>query len=98
MLPTTLQTAIRLAIAILGTVIDVHVQARELLDHELADEPGVPGRAAGKNRYAIDRAQRLVADLHFFEEHLARVLRHTPEDGLARRRRLLEDFLEHEVL
>ena len=71
---------------------------RQLLDHELADQAGVPRRAAGEDRDALDGRELRVGDLHLLEEHLARVLRDAAEDRLARRGRLLEDLLEHEVL
>ena len=47
----------RVAIAVLGAVVDLDRQAGELLDEELADEAGVPGRAAGQNRDPLDRAR-----------------------------------------
>ena len=39
-----------------------------------------------------------LVEVQLVEEHLAAVERDAAEQGLARRRRLLEDFLQHEVL
>ena len=44
------------------------------------------------------RGQLLLGHLHLVEKHAARVLRDAAQDRFARGRRLLEDFLEHEVL
>ena len=44
----------RVPVAVLGAVIDLDRDPRELLDHELADQPRVPRRAAGEDRHALD--------------------------------------------
>ena len=88
----------RLAVAVLGSVVHFDRDARQLLDHELADEAGVPRGAARQNRDVLDRGQLGIVELHLFEKHLAGVLRDAAEDRLAGGSRLLEDFLEHEVL
>ena len=44
----------RVAVAVLGAVVDFDRHARELLDQELADQPGVPRRAAREDRDALD--------------------------------------------
>ena len=64
----------------------------------LPTSAGVPRRAAREDRHPLDRRELRVGDLHLLEEHLAGVLRDAAEDRLARRGRLLEDLLEHEVL
>ena len=45
----------RIAIAVFGAVVHFDRQLRELLDHELADERGVPRGAAGEQRDLVDR-------------------------------------------
>ena len=89
---------IGIAVAVFRPVVDFDRQACELLDHELADQRGVPRRAARQNRHAVYRRQLRLGDLHLFEEDLAGVLGNAAEDRLSRGGRLLEDFLEHEVL
>ena len=88
----------RVAVPVLGSVVDLDRHARELLDHELADQARVPRGAAGENGDPLDGGQPRVADADLLEEHAAGVLRDPAQDRLARGRRLLEDFLEHEVL
>ena len=88
----------RAAVSIFGAVVDVDRDAGELLDHELADEARVPRRAARQNRDLVDRGQLLLGHFHLVEKHAARILRDAAKDRFARGRRLLEDFLEHEVL
>ena len=58
----------------------------------------MPGRAAGENRDVFEPLQQRLIDLHFLEKHRTGILGDAAEDGFARCGRLLEDFLEHEVL
>ena len=88
----------RIAVAVLGSVVDVDRHARERLDQELADQRRVPRRAAREDDDALDLAQRLVGDLDLVQEHPAALERRAAEHGLLDRPRLLEDLLEHEVL
>ena len=88
----------RVAIAVLGAVVDFDRDLRQRLDQVLADQAGVPGRAAGDDRDLLQRAERLVRDVQVLEEDLAAVERDAAEDRVARGGRLLEDLLEHEVL
>ena len=95
---SVLSSTIGLAIAILRAVVDFGRDAGQLLDQELPDQPGMPGRAARQQLHLVDRPEIVVGQRHLVEEHEAGVLRDTPEDGFAHGRRLLEDLLEHEVL
>ena len=47
----------RIAVAVLGAVVDFDRDARELLDHELADQPRVPRRAAREDRDLLRRRE-----------------------------------------
>ena len=47
----------RTAIAELGAVVDFDRHARQLLDHELADQRRVPRRAAREDRDLLDRRE-----------------------------------------
>ena len=59
-----------LAIPILGPVIDLDGDPGELLDHELADQPGMPGRPAREDGDPFDFGQLAFGDLHLLEEDL----------------------------
>ena len=87
----------RLPIAILRAVVHVDGNPGELLNQELADQTGMPGRAAAQDQDAIDRPERGGVQMHLFEEHPARLRRGSAEHGLADRPRLLVDFLQHEM-
>ena len=88
----------RVAIAILGSVVDFDRDLRQRFDQVLADQAGMPRRAAGDDGDLLERAEGLVRDVEVLEEDLAAVERDAAEDRVARGGRLLEDLLEHEVL
>jgi len=50
------------------------------------------------NATLLDLAKHPFIEVHFLEKHAAVLLRDTPEHGLSRGARLLEDLLQHEVL
>ena len=87
----------RVAVAELAAVVDLARQAREPLDEELADEAGVPRRAAGHEHGAPDAlrpAGRQVA----VELDVARLLEDPTPHRVDDRLRLLVDLLQEEVL
>ncbi len=86
------------AVTVLGGVVDVDGDAGEALDHELAGEARVPGRAAGGDGDAGGVAEVGLGDGHVGEEDLAGFERDAAEGGVADGAGLLVDFLEHEVL
>ena len=92
------RTGERLAVAVLGPVVHVHRQAGEPFDQELADQRRVPRRAAGHQRDPVDAAKGAVVEPGLVGKDRARFQRDAAQDGVAHRRRLLEDLLEHEVL
>ena len=59
------------AVAVLAGVVDVHGQAGEPLDHELAGQAGVPAGPTRGNRYSRCRPELLGGDLHVGQEDLA---------------------------
>ena len=85
----------REAVAELRRVLDVDGHPRPLLDQQTADHAGVAGRAAGRDRDAIDAEQLLVGQAEI-EHDLAAL--EALADRLAERVGLLVDLLEHEGL
>jgi hypothetical protein len=99
MLPTTLHTArLNPPVAELRAVVHLDGQTRQLLDHELRDEPRVPRRAAREDHHAVHLAEPRLGEGHLAEEHLAGLDRRPAQGRLAHGPGLLEDLLEHEVL
>ena len=86
----------RLPVAVFRPVVDFDRHTRELPDHELAEGP-LPRRAARQDDDLLDLRELRAGEVHFLEAHVARVGRHVAADGLPHGRRLLEDFLEHEM-
>ena len=72
----------RIAIAVLGAVVDVHRHARQRLDQELADQRRVPRRAAREDHDPLDLAQHAVGNLDLLEEDLAGLDRRAAEHRL----------------
>ncbi len=69
----------RIAIAEFAAVIHLHRDARQLLDHELAGQPGVPTGAAGDNLDLPEARELGRRDVHFVEENAARLLPHAAQ-------------------
>ena len=88
----------RLAVAELRGVVDVHADAGQRLDEELADQAGVPRRAAGQDPHLVDRAQRRVRHLQLAQVDAGVLGRDPSEHRLLERAGLLEDLFQHEVL
>ena len=88
----------RIAIAILGSVVDVDAHPRELLDEELPHQRGMPGRPAGQEGDLLDGPQPFGGDVELAQQHGSAVFGQAPGHRLADGPRLLEDLLEHEVL
>ena len=86
------------AIAVLRSVIDLDRQPCELFDHELADQSGMPGRAAGQDGHVLDGPELRIVELRFLEKYLSGIVGYPPENRFARGVWLLEDLLEHEML
>ena len=86
------------AVAEFAAVVHLHRNARQLLDHELAGQPGVPAGAAGDDLHLADAREFGRRDIHFIQEDAAALLRHAAQRGVAHGARLLIDFLEHEML
>src|ERR1017187_6534396 len=87
-----------IAIAELAAVIDLDGKPRQLFDHELAGESGVPACAAGDDLHLAKARELFRPDIHFIQENAAGLLPHAPQRGIAHGARLLEDLLEHEML
>jgi hypothetical protein len=83
----------RVAVAELRGDVELHGDARPLLDRVAADKACVVRGAARNHRDPADVAQVVVADADVPELHL--VARHAVEDRLGDRIRLLVDLLEH---
>ena len=88
----------RIAVAELGSVVDLDRHARELLDHVLADQAGVPRRAAGEDRDALDRARSCASVIFISSRNTGRCPATRGRGSSRAPRRLLEDLLEHEML
>ncbi len=86
------------AVAVLGAVVDLHRQPRQLLDEELAHQRRVPRGAAGEHVDALDPGQPLGCDAELLELDAAAFEVHAPREGLLDDPRLLVDLLDHEVL
>jgi hypothetical protein len=84
----------RLPVAILGCVVDLDLDVRELLEQELADQAGVPRRAAGEDGNALELLQLLFGKREI-DRDLVPVEVALP--GAGQSLRLLEDFLLHVV-
>ncbi len=88
----------RVAVAEFAAVIDFDRNARQLFDHELARERGVPAGAAGDNFHLLEGSELGGRDIHLIEEDAAGILANAAERGIADGARLLENLLEHEML
>ena len=88
----------RVAIAEFAAVIHFDRNPGQLLDHELARQRRVPTGSAGDDLDFLERLELLRRDIHLVQKNAAALLADTPERGIADGARLLEDFLEHEVL
>ena len=87
------------AVAVLGAVVDLHRQARELLHHELPRQGRVPGSPAGDYLDLAEAPEVFFGDLHLLAQvDAAGLPREAPQQGVAHRAGLLEDFLQHKVL
>ena len=87
----------RIAVAVLGAVVDFDRNARGILEQELADQSRVPRRAAGDDVDLLDLRPLVGRELQVVEEDLARLLEHAAGEGVAHGARLLVDLLEHVV-
>ena len=87
----------RVPVAELGSVLHLHRDAGQLLDHVLADEPGVPGSAAGGDHDPVEAFELVVGEVETPEPGVAFVLQQVPAQGIVEALGLLEDLLQHEV-
>ena len=89
----------RIAVAVLRAVVHFDRDLRQRLDQILADQAGVPRRAAGDDRDLLQRAQTSRPAMFRSSRKISSPIeRDAAEDRVARGGRLLEDLLEHEVL
>src|SRR4029079_15292676 len=87
----------RIAVAVLGAVVDLDRDPRRVLEQELADEPRMPRRSAGDDVHLLELRPLLGRELQVVEVDLARLLEHPPVERVEHRARLLVDLLEHVV-
>src|SRR4030095_16780481 len=85
-------------VAILGAVVDLDWDARQGLDQELADQPGVPRRPTGDDGHLLGSSEDVLGEVELLQEDSPLLERRSAENGVSRGGRLLKDFLEHEVL
>jgi len=88
----------RISIAELGTVIYLHGKSGEILDKELGQQAGVPGRTAAHGMQATQVGKHRPQALQIRQDHLAAVEIDAAADHIRDRPGLLVDLLEHEVL
>ena len=87
-----------IAIAEFAAVIHFHRNARQLLDHELAGQRGVPAGPAGHDPDLAEFLELFRRDIHLVEEDAARFLSDPAQGGVPHRARLLVNLFEHEML
>ncbi len=88
----------RIAITELAPIVDLDRNARQFLDHELAGQSRVPTGAASDNLHLPEAGEFGRLNVHFIEKDAPGLLPHAAHHGVAYGARLLEDFLEHEML
>src|SRR5882762_5761409 len=87
-----------IAIAELAAVVDLHLHARQPLDHEFPGQARMPARSAGDDAHLLEFAELLLRNCHVVQENLSGVLRNAAEQRVADGARLLENLFLHEVL
>ena len=70
----------------------------KLLEEALADESGVPRRAAGHYHYPLDVKEFILEMIHSVEKHLPAAVVYASADAVADGGRLLHYLLEHEMV
>ena len=85
-----------IAIAVLAGEIDLHRQARHMLQHEFADHSRVTAGAAGGDRDLGERAYLSVRETESRQFYFALLVR-ALGDQPAQHRRLFVDLFEHEM-
>src|SRR4030095_9564431 len=86
-----------IAIPELARVIHFHRDARQRLDHVLADKGGVPTRPESQNGDLLKALPLLVGESNLIETDTVGILRQPAENRVADCGRLFIDFLQHEV-
>ena len=87
----------RVAVAELGGVLDLDREPGHLFQHVLADDPGVPGGAAGGDDDPLELLQLLVAQVEAADAGGPFLLQQVAAERVAQALRLLADLLQHEV-
>src|SRR5690606_266753 len=72
--------------------------SRELLEHVLADQAGMPRGAACRDDDPLEGGKLVIFEVQPAELHRAILLDRTTTHRLTERLRLLEDLLQHEVI
>ena len=88
----------RVAVTEFVRELDLHRHLREFLDQVFADQRRVPARAAGGDDDAVDRAQFGGRHVQAAETGGGALVVDAAAQGIFHGARLLENFLEHEVL
>jgi hypothetical protein len=88
----------RVAVAELGGVLHLDRDARELLEHVLADQPRVPRRAAAEDDDAAHVAELLRGEVQAAQARQPLAHEQAAAGGVPHRVGLLHDLLQHEVL
>src|SRR5690606_10888774 len=89
---------VRIAVTELRRVLDVDGDSRELLEHVLADQAGMPRGAACRDDDPLEGGKLVIFEVQPAELHRAILLDRTTTHRLTERLRLLEDLLQHEVI
>src|SRR2546425_7490318 len=88
----------RIAVSIFTRIVHFDRQASQRFDHVLSRDGGMPARPAGKNSDISETLPLVVAESDILEVDSISIERKSAENGIADGRRLLVDFLEHEML